>query len=93
MTSQKLDKLSKNPVYRICKIMQINQKGLSEFLNVSNGTVNRWSSKPFEIPTYILAIFKILEDDFYLKQKVLKFENFIKTFKDLLNIDFDDNLK
>lgn len=72
-----------NPVKRICKILNVNQKELAEILNVSDVTVNRWSSKSVEVPSQTKRTFDILEENHILKTKVEKVDLLLKTIGEL----------
>lgn len=74
-----------NPVKRICKILHVNQKELAKVLNVSDVTVNRWSSKSVDVPPQILRTFDILEENYILKEKVEKVDLILKTLNELQN--------
>jgi DNA-binding transcriptional regulator YiaG len=72
-----------NPVKRICKILHVNQKELAEILNVSDVTVNRWSSKSVDVPAQTKRTFDILEENSILKEKVQKVDLLLKTIGEL----------
>ncbi len=66
-----------NPVKRICKILGLKQKELAHQLNVSDVTVNRWSSKSVDVPLAMLRTFDLLEENSILRERVYKAEDIL----------------
>lgn len=51
---------SLNPIKDICLSMNLTQKELSLLMGVSEGTFNRWNSKPDEIPNQTIYFFNLI---------------------------------
>ena len=78
----------KNMVKYVCSELNITQKALSEKIGVSEGTVNRWSAKPDEIPLQTQKTLKILLENSQLQdnqKKLLKAISLIEEVKNTQN--------
>ena len=71
----------KNIVKYVCNELDITQKALAEEIGVSEGTVNRWSAKPEDVPLQTQKTLKILLENAQLKENQKK----LKTALSLLN--------
>jgi transcriptional regulator with XRE-family HTH domain len=72
-----------NIVKRVCKELGVTQKELAEVIGVSEGTVNRWASKPEEITVQANNTFNLILENIELKQKIVKYEDFFKLLSEL----------
>lgn len=75
--------LEENIVKLTCKELGITQKELAERMNVSEGTVNRWSSKPDEIPPQSTKMFDLLIENQILKSKTEKINTIFTLIKEI----------
>lgn len=78
----------KNMVKYVCSELNITQRALSEEIGVSEGTVNRWSAKPDEIPLQTQKTLKLILENFQLKdnqEKLLKAISLIEEVKNTQN--------
>lgn len=88
--AQKRDKM-KNMVKYVCTELNITQKALAEEIGVSEGTVNRWSAKPDELPLQIQKTLNLLLENVQLKsnqEKLKKALALIEEVKNTQNISF-----
>jgi DNA-binding XRE family transcriptional regulator len=79
----------KNIVKYVCSELDITQKALAEEIGVSEGTVNRWSAKPDEVPLQTQKTLKILLEYAQLKEnqeKLLKAISLLEEVKNTQNI-------
>lgn len=77
--------LNKNPVKNICSIMDLTQVELSKLMGVSEGTVNRWSSKPDEIPLQTIYFMDLIIEHSLLLNKLEKYFLVTSLIKELIN--------
>jgi len=85
---EKQEQDKRNPVENICRALKITQKELAVKMGVSEGTVNRWTSKPENIPTQTIYMFSLLKENIELREQNKK----IKELSRLLNsIDSNQN--
>lgn len=70
-----------NIVKQVCKELGVTQKELAEELGVSEGTVNRWASKPEEVTPQAMKTFNLILENVELKRKVNKYSDFFKMLK------------
>ena len=75
----------KNMVKYVCSELNITQKALSEEIGVSEGTVNRWSAKPDEIPLQIQKTLKLLLENEQLKQNQQKLQTALSLLEEVKN--------
>lgn len=75
----------KNMVKYVCTELNITQKALSEEIGVSEGTVNRWSAKPDEIPLQIQKTLKLLLENEQLKQNQQKLQTALSLLEEVKN--------
>lgn len=61
-----------NIVKSVCRELDITQKALARTLAVSEGTINRWSSKPDTIPQQALKMLELLQENKRLKDQQSK---------------------
>ncbi len=82
--TQKRDKM-KNMVKYVCTELNITQKALSEEIGVSEGTVNRWSAKPDELPLQIQKTLKLLLENMQLKTNQEKLQKALALIEEVKN--------
>lgn len=75
----------KNMVKYVCAELNITQKALSEEIGVSEGTVNRWSAKPDEIPLQTQKTLKLLLENEQLKQNQQKLQTALSLLEEIKN--------
>lgn len=75
----------KNIVKYICTELNITQKALSEEIGVSEGTVNRWSAKPEDVPLQTQKTLKILLENAQLKENQKKLQTAISLLEEVKN--------
>lgn len=75
----------KNMVKYVCSELNITQKALSEEIGVSEGTVNRWSAKPDELPLQTQKTLKLLLENEQLKQNQQKMQTAISLLEEVKN--------
>ncbi len=75
----------KNIVKYVCAELNITQKALSEEIGVSEGTVNRWSAKPDEIPLQTQKTLKLLLENEQLKQNQQKLQTALSLLEEVKN--------
>lgn len=75
----------KNMVKYVCSELNITQKALSEEIGVSEGTVNRWSAKPDELPLQTQKTLKLLLENAELKQNQQKLQTAISLLEEVKN--------
>lgn len=81
----------KNIVKYTCNELGITQKTLSEKIGVSEGTVNRWSAKPDEVPEQTKKTLQLLLENNQLKEnqeKLLTAISLLEEVKNSQNISF-----
>ncbi|MCX6077024.1 MAG: helix-turn-helix transcriptional regulator [Campylobacterales bacterium] len=76
---------TKNPIKDICLFLDITQKELSERMGVSEGTVNRWSSKPDEIPNQTLYFINLIAYNSILLFELEKYRLMTSLLKEVLS--------
>ncbi|MDD5400135.1 MAG: helix-turn-helix transcriptional regulator [Sulfurimonas sp.] len=77
--------INNNPVKNICSTMNLTQIELSKLMGVSEGTVNRWSSKPNEIPLQTIYFMNLIIEHSFLLNKLEKYFLFTSLIKELIN--------
>ena len=75
----------KNIVKYVCSELDITQKALSEEIGVSEGTVNRWSAKPEDIPLQTQKTLKILLENAQLKDNQNKLLTALSLLEEVKN--------
>ena len=75
----------KNIVKYVCSELNITQKALSEDIGVSEGTVNRWSAKPEDVPLQTQKTLKILLENAQLKENHKKLQTAISLLEEVKN--------
>lgn len=75
----------KNIVKYVCTELSITQKTLSEEIGVSEGTVNRWSAKPEDIPLQTQKTLKILLENAQLKENQVKLKTALSLLEEVKN--------
>jgi hypothetical protein len=75
----------KNIVKYVCNELDITQKALAEEIGVSEGTVNRWSAKPDEVPLQTQKTLKILLENSQLKENQEKIQKAISLLEEVKN--------
>jgi len=75
----------KNIVKYVCSELDITQKTLSEEIGVSEGTVNRWSAKPEDVPLQTQKTLKILLENAQLKENQEKLQKAISLLEEVKN--------
>lgn len=75
----------KNIVKYVCAELNITQKALSEEIGVSEGTVNRWSAKPDEVPLQTQKTLKILLENEQLKENQKKLLTALSLLEEVKN--------
>jgi|GEM_PF-1180365 len=75
----------KNIVKYVCAELNITQKALAEEIGVSEGTVNRWSAKPDEVPLQTQKTLKILLENAQLKENQEKLQKAISLLEEVKN--------
>jgi len=75
----------KNIVKYVCNELDITQKALSEEIGVSEGTVNRWSAKPEDVPLQTQKTLKILLENAQLKENQKKLQTAISLLEEVKN--------
>jgi len=75
----------KNIVKYVCSELNITQKALSEEIGVSEGTVNRWSAKPEDVPIQTHKTLKILLENALLKENQKKLQTAISLLEEVKN--------
>jgi DNA-binding transcriptional regulator YiaG len=75
----------KNIVKYVCSELDITQKALAEEIGVSEGTVNRWSAKPDEVPLQTQKTLKILLENAQLKENQEKLQKAISLLEEVKN--------
>lgn len=75
----------KNIVKYVCNELDITQKALAEEIGVSEGTVNRWSAKPEDIPLQTQKTLKILLENAQLKENQEKIQKAISLLEEVKN--------
>ncbi len=82
--AQKRDKM-KNMVKYVCSELNITQKTLAEEIGVSEGTVNRWSAKPDELPLQIQKTLNLLLENVQLKSNQEKLQKALALIEEVKN--------
>lgn len=82
--AKKRDRM-KNMVKYVCTELNITQKALSEEIGVSEGTVNRWSAKPDELPLQIQKTLKLLLENVQLKSNQEKLQKALALIEEVKN--------
>lgn len=72
-----------NIVKYVCSELDITQKALSEEIGVSEGTVNRWSAKPDEVPLQTKKTLNLLLENAQLKANQEKLQKAISLLEEL----------
>lgn len=75
----------KNIVKYVCSELDITQKALAEEIGVSEGTVNRWSAKPEDVPLQTQKTLKILLENAQLKENQKKLETALSLLEEVKN--------
>lgn len=75
----------KNLVKYVCSELNITQKTLSEEIGVSEGTVNRWSAKPEDIPLQTKKTLQLLLENAQLKENQEKLQKAISLLEEVKN--------
>lgn len=75
----------KNIVKYVCNELNITQKALAEEIGVSEGTVNRWSAKPEDVPLQTQKTLKILLENAQLKENQKKLETALSLLEEVKN--------
>jgi DNA-binding transcriptional regulator YiaG len=75
----------KNIVKYVCKELNITQKILAEEIGVSEGTVNRWSAKPEDVPLQTHKTLQLLLENAQLKENQEKLQKAISLLEEVKN--------
>jgi len=75
----------KNIVKYVCSELDITQKALAEEIGVSEGTVNRWSAKPEDMPLQTQKTLKILLENAQLKENQNKLQTALSLLEEVKN--------
>ena len=74
-----------NIVKYVCSELDMTQKALSEEIGVSEGTVNRWSAKPDEVPLQTQKTLQLLLENAQLKENQQKLQQALSLLEEVKN--------
>lgn len=74
-----------NIVKYVCSELNITQKALSEEIGVSEGTVNRWSANPEDVPLQTKKTLQLLLENAQLKENQQKMQQALSLLEEVKN--------